>query len=201
MPETTDPISQEQQVQGEQVALETLPESVQKYIKSLRQEAATNRISAKEIATKYEADKKKLDEFAKAEEKRVAEQGDFKKLYEDTKTKLDEFIPYQEKVKSYETHFQKQLDAELEGVDESVKELIASSNKSLPERLELARKMKGQAAAQDSQGSARPGGGLKPDGDYVKRFKEAKTSAERARILTETKSDHPKVYEALMKIA
>ncbi len=181
-------------------SFDSLPADWQKEIKKLRSESAEKRVALKELDGKYKTDLQRLAELQSAEEKRTIEQGEFKKLYEESKPKLEALSEYEKKTKAYDEYFQRQLDAALEGADENVKELIASSSKPLPEKLEMANKLKAtQSASTESQGAARPGGSHKPDGDIVRRYHDAKSSGDRARILTEMKLNYPKVFESVMK--
>ena len=181
--------------------IETLPEPWQKEVKKLREESAASRVKAKELTDKVKADADELTRLKKAEEARIAEQGDFRKLYEEAKPKLDALETVSQEAAAYRKHFQRQLDAVLDGADETLKDLITSSGKPIQEKLEMAIKLKGAAAASTSQVSVRPGGALKTDGDMVKKFQEARTPGERARLLTEAKRNHPKIYETIRKLA
>lgn len=178
-----------------------LPEGWQREVKRLREENASRRVALKALEDKASADAAELERLRKAEEARTAEQGDFRKLYEEAKPRLDVAAKLEAEVKGYQSYFQSQLDAVLDGLDDGLKTLVQSSNLPIQERLEMARKLKGPSGEATSPASVRPGGGLKPEGDLVKRMSEARTAGDKARILTEAKLNHPKLYPTLLQYA
>lgn len=204
MPNTTDPGLTPNAPASDEHPIDALPEDVQTYIRSLRRENAQWRTGKKELQSQLESTSTELAELRKLKEAKAAEQGEFKSLYEEAKPKLETFGQMEAKVKAYDDFFQRSLEAELEQADETIKDLILSSSKPIHERVELAKKLKADRAATpggDSPIPTRPGGGVKPDADLIARYREAKNPGERARILTEARNSHPKVYPALLALA
>lgn len=180
--------------------IEDQPEAIQKLIKDLRNEGASRRVANKTLEEQRNADAAELERLRAAEEKMKAEQGDFKSLYEDAKPKLEAAAKLETELSGYQEYFKSQLDAVLDGADESIIQLISTSTEPIQTRLDLARKLTNTKTQSTSPHSGRPGGGLRVDSDIVKQYQEAKTSAERSKLLVEAKALNPNVYKSLLNI-
>jgi len=196
MPETT----QEVEPQSNNTGIDALPETWQKEVKSLRDEAAANRVKAKELQSKLEqmADYEdlKADRLKQAEE-----QGKFKELYEELNTKLEGYKGIEEENKTFKSYFEGKLDELLEGVDETTADLIRSSNKSMADKVATAEKLSKVEGTSSSKGAARPGGnGGGSEAEYIKRLSSASTSAEKLNILNEARAASPELHSRLKAI-
>ena len=100
-----------------QVNLDELPEPVRKYIKELRDEAASNRVEAKRLRQEQEA-------AASAARARLAEEGNFKTLAEQHAAEAAKLKPYQERAEALEGIIRESNKARIERIPEDMRSII-----------------------------------------------------------------------------
>lgn len=94
--------------------IETLPSKAQEYIRQLREEAAANRVKAKQEA----------EERQRREQQALAEQGKWKELAEARQRELEQFKGYQERAETLEGLIRKSNQARIERIPEDMRALV-----------------------------------------------------------------------------
>lgn len=142
--------------------IESLPADVQEYIKSLREEAKTNR----ETKTTLQ---QQLDAIKQAQQTQLAEQGNFKTLAEQRAAEVERLKAFEERAATYEKVIRDGNKARIETIPDSKKALVtplidALSPEKLQEYLNANPSLfvKEPAANYDA-GAGGSGGGNKPN--------------------------------------
>lgn len=99
---------------GETVDISTLPEGVQKYIKSLRAEAAEKRKAMQTLAA----------EASKREQERLQAEGKWKELAEARERELMGLKPYEERASTLETILKQQNATRIANIPEDMRTII-----------------------------------------------------------------------------
>jgi len=180
--------------------IESLPESWQTTIKDLRREAGAYRTGNKDLKAEIDAMKAEIEPLRTLKTEHEEKNGEYKTLYESTKAENDGLKSVAETNKSYESYFTDRIETVLEGQDETIKDLVNSSSKTLAEKLELAEKLAGdRKPGGSSQANTRPGGSGKGESEYMKRYSETKDPTERINILNEVKRVDPAMHARMLE--
>ncbi len=107
--------------------IESLPQDVQEYIKSLRSEAEKTRKDAKQ----------QLDEIRSGQQKQLEEQGNYKKLAEDRAAELAALKPFKDRTEALENVIRASNEARIKTIPDMNKNLVQPLIDVLPpERLQ-----------------------------------------------------------------
>lgn len=157
------------------------------------------RLEAKDSRLKLENLEKEKQE---SEKKKLEEDGNYKELLEKQGTELEGLKSVQSENQKNKEYFNKVLDSELEGLGDSVKEMILSSNNLIVEKIEMAKKIKSeQGLKTNSVGSETIGSGTSTvqDTTIKEEFRALKTPKERQAYMNKLKAQDPQALEKLKK--
>jgi hypothetical protein len=152
-PGQTPPTPNGQTPNGQKTPLNSLPQDVQEYIKSLRKESESSR---------EQLDARSKQDQA-AEEQRQREQGEFQKLADKYKTRVEELEQYQERYGKLAEQLSAQIKAQIKGWPAEVKALDPGDEAPIEDRLSWVERVTPLVARleQQTQGQ-RPGNGPDP---------------------------------------
>jgi hypothetical protein len=180
--------------EGKHPGLAHLSDKDQQMIVDLRQEAAGNRVKAKEFESKLS---ELMEENRKRNEAELKKQGKLEELLSAKENEISELKPLQDKVSGYEKYFQEQLDAALEQLTEIQREFINDSDMDLQKKWKWATKLKseGVAPVAPPPDSVRPGGQAPSEGFDIADYK----GPDGVKKLAALKYTNPNLFEAILK--
>lgn len=100
---------------------DSLPESVKKYIQSLRKESAARRRQLRDLE---KAEQKRKEEAETAETERLEKSGELQKVNEKLKGQIAEFKPYKERYEALYERLKKQTEARIARIPEDKRGLV-----------------------------------------------------------------------------
>jgi chromosome segregation ATPase len=143
----------------------------------------------KKLQTKYE---KMVSEKESAEKKKLEEQGKFKELYDQVIKENDELKGFR---KAVEENLKAEIESELEGVDDTIKDVI-NEIPDLSKKLSHLKKLKGtKKVAKDSPVSERAGGDLQVGNINLADYRGPEGRAKLLKLQTSDPSLFQKILE------
>ncbi len=170
--------------------IDRFSEESQTYIKELREESKTARLKLKEIEDKN-ADAVKL---------KLVEDGKLQELIEAQNTELETYKGIKETNDKNNEYFNKILETEVDGLSESIKEMILSSDKLTVEKIEMAKKIKSEQGTKSSSIGSESIGSITTtvqDDSVAKEFRDLKTSKERSAYMMQLEATNPELLKKL----
>ena len=172
-----------------EVGFDDLDEKTQRMIQKLRKENAKYRTKAKENSEW----KEKAEEYDKKIEEEKMQKGEFEKLYAEAKEKLTTLDEVQAEKEKYDEYFHKQIDKEMDTLDDVHKDIINNLHVNLSQKLDYINKLKGQKKTVVVPND-RPGVGTSLNID----LQEYIGPKGRAKLIQIKKND-PKLYDRILQ--
>ena len=183
---------------SDDVNFDELDEKTKGIIKSLRGENAKYRTRNKEVSTENDELKKYRDAARQAEEAKLKEEGEYKKLLDEKEKAIADLQGKAEKSKTYEEYFTKELDIKLKGLNEVDVEFVQSSDLPLVKKIELAQRLANKPAT-NSPAVDRPGASTPSAADIFTSLDAEKSPTKKAEMMYSLKAKNPKLYEEYTK--
>ncbi len=163
------------------------------FIKSLRTEAADNRVKKNEVQKELDGIKEQIQ---KQNEAKLKEDGKLQELLDAKELELADLSSVRDENESFKKYFTDQLEVELSKLTEMQRELINDTKMDIEKKLKWAKKLQEQdGALKAPPDGARPGGKAPTEkinvADYI--------GPEGQRKLVELSRTNPTLFEAIIK--